>query len=226
MNTLEMIKEVTTVETMFGDYSYELTDYETARKQFEPKLNPTTCYLGLRTVFEGNSLDLIDTVSDIGETDDWEFARSEYTYNSDNYWEFARPGYTYNSDDYLERDIVYVVYTSFELDCSICFVQVHIGVDARDGFTDFFAFKMDSTYDMAIYEELSAGGDGYELLDIEVDGKRYWVSIRGAFDCWVTLATESDEGDMQWLNELSIDLYSEEDAIESIREIVKTAEWE
>ena len=71
MNTLEMIKEVTTVETMFGDYSYEFTDYETVRKQFEPKLNPTTCYLGLRTVFEDNSLDLIDTVSDIGETDDW-----------------------------------------------------------------------------------------------------------------------------------------------------------
>lgn len=211
MNTLEMIKEVTTVETMFGDYSYEFTDYETVRKQFEPKLNPNTCYLGLRTVFEDASVDLIDTVSDIGEADDWEFARSEYTYNSDNY---------------LERDIVYVVYTSFELDKSICFVQVHIGVDARAGFTDFFAFKMDSTYYMAIYEELSAGGDGYELCDIDVDGKRYWVSIRDAFDCYVTLATESDEGDMQWLNELSLDLYSEEDAIENIREIVKDAEWD
>lgn len=210
MNTLEMIKEVTTVETMFGDYSYEFTDYETVRKQFEHKLNPTTRYLGLRTVFEDASVDLIDTVSDIGETDDWEFVRSEYTYNSDNY---------------LERDIVVAVYTSFELDKSICFVQVHIGNDARAGFTDFFAFEMDSTYDMAIYEELSAGGDGYELCDVEVDGKRYWVSIRDAFDCWVTLATESDNGGMQWLNELSLDLYSEEDAIENIREIVKNAEW-
>ena len=209
MNTLEMIKEATFIETLWGNDSYEFTDYETVRKQFEPKLNPNTCYLGLRTVFE--DLDLVNTVEDIPDATDWELVKT---------------GYTYNQDNYLERDIVYMVYTSFESDKSICFVQVHIGVDARAGFTDFFAFTIDSTYDMAIYEELSAGGDGYELLDIEVDGKRYWVSIRDAFDCYVTLATESDKGDMQWLNELSLDLYSEEDAIESIREIVKTAEWD
>ena len=205
MNTLEMIKEVTTVETMFGDYSYEFTDYETVRDQFEPKLNPTTCYLGLRTIFEDNSLDLIDTVSDIGETDDWEFARSEYTYNSDNY---------------LERDIVYAVYTSFELDKSICFVQVHIGVDARDGFTDFFAFEMDSTYDMEIYEALSAGGDGYELCSVEVNGKDCYISIRNAFDCYVTLVVEDGKGDLLWYDEMSLDLYDKESLAENVKEFL------
>ena len=209
MNRQEMIKEATFIETLWGTDSYEFTDYETVRKQFEPKLNPKTCYLGLRTVFE--DLDLVDTVEDIPEATDWERVKT---------------GYTYNQDNYLERDIVYMVYTSFESDKSICFVQVHIGVDARTGFTDFFAFTMEGTYEDEIYEELSAGGDGYELLDIEVDGKWYGVSIRDAFDCYVTLATESDNGDMQWLNELSLDLYNEEDARESIRDVVKDADWD
>lgn len=210
MNTLEMIKEVTTVETMFGDYSYEFTDYETVRKQFEPVLNPNTCYLGLRTVFEDSNLDLIDTVSDIGETDDWTVANG---------------GYTYNSDNYLERDIVCLVYTSFELDKSICFVQVHIGVDARDGFTDFFAFKMEGTYDMEIYETLNAGGDGFDLCDVEIDGTQYWVSIRDAFDCYVTLS-KYEKGFIRFADEVSIDLYCKDDAIESIKELIKKDIWD
>lgn len=209
MNRQEMIKEATLIETLWGDNSYEFTDYETVRKQFEPKLNPKTCYLGLRTVFE--DLDLVDTVEDIPDANDWELVKT---------------GYTYNQDNYLERDIVYMVYTSFESDKSVCFIQVHIGVDARAGFTDFFAFTMEGTYEEEIYEALSCNQEGYELLDIEVDGKRYWVSIRDAFDCWVSLSTEADNGDMVYLNDISLDLYNEEDAIESIRDAVKDAEWD
>lgn len=131
--------------------------------------------------------------------------------------------YTYNFGSSLERDINYKVYENEEDETVIVFYSIHIGLDARWGFSKSIAVKYENEYD---YKE-----DLYQTFNIAyatftINNKEYSISVYGypmseGYQVYIS-DNQNNEYSNSYDNEgYGLDLYDKEDFKDSLIEYFK-----
>lgn len=142
INGLEL-KEI--IEDGFG-----LSDYDTVMSKLETATRPAnfgsydrvpvlsnTNYITVKQFFEDNDYFCGEKIS-LDEIDELLSENEYYEYKMDN---------TYNYGGYFENEMNFIVAENVELDETIVFFAVHVGLDVRAGYTPYFAIKFDTEYD-------------------------------------------------------------------------------
>lgn len=134
--------------------------------------------------------------------------------------------YTYNYSGSLERDIDFKVYENEEDETVVVFYAIHIGLDARWGFSKSIAVKYDNEYD---YKE-----DLYQTFNIAyaeftINNEEYSISVDGCPMDEEYHVYISDSENSQYSNDyddsgINLDLYDKEDFKVSLIEYFKENE--
>lgn len=215
------------LETM--EESFGLSDWTNVKEELKSMQSPVN--------FTGKtaptlSKDLFGRISLLSFFDELEYAGKwltvdelkEYFNELDNDWEGVSwyekySDNTYNYNGYLERE---VNFCAFENDCTdeaIVFFAVHIGIDVRAGYTNYFAMIFENQSDFE--EKLS---ERFELAFLEYkdsDGDIQGISLYGsATSEYIEGYFRFDDRDFSEC----VDLYDKETAIESLTELMKDKE--
>ena len=128
-------------------------------------------------------------------------------------WEHDGGDNSYNYSGYLARDINVNKYFNPETEETIVFISVHIGSDARFGYTDAFAVYFDGDEDSWLETMLNSYPIAY--AEINIEGVPYFYSVDGqAFseEARMYLATDNnDQVDFDYPEYGYVDTYDQDD---------------
>lgn len=92
-------------------------------------------------------------------------------------WEEQSSDNTYNYSGYMENNLIFLIFENDTDDEVLVFYSVHVGLDARAGYTEYFGVRYDSDYDQTdhLMEQFSVAeatyltlGGSEEFLTIDV----------------------------------------------------------
>lgn len=212
------------LETM--EKSFGLSDWETVKKELETMESPVN--------FTGKtaptlSKDLFGRISLLSFFEELEYVGEwltvdelkEYFNDLDNDWEGVSwiengADNTYNYCGYLER---YLNFRIYENDCTdeiLVFFAVHIGLDIRAGYTEYFAmtFENQSDFEEKLSERFELAFLEYKDSDGDIQGISLYGSATSEFIDGYFISDDKDFVEC-------IDLYDKETAIESLTELMK-----
>ena len=147
-----------------------------------------------------------------------ELDETEKEYN----WTELNEGYTYNDNGYIERDIVWRLFENDDTEEVIVFFSIHVGLDARWGFSEAFPVMFDSEYDFLEY--LSANFPlVFAEFEAEQDGvvKKMYAEVFGSatseyLDFYV--ATDDSEREEVIQDQVFMTTYDKEDFISDLKD--------
>lgn len=163
--------------------------------------------IGLREFFEdadhsGESLTMTELEELLGESE----------------WELKLEDNTYNYSGSAECDMDYKVIESAEDNTVIAFFSIHVGLDARAGYTKSVAFKYDGEYDFICHL-----GQRINIAYAEFtqDGKKLTISADGEvaseyYSVWISDESNGCIDESYEEETTSLDMYDKEDFVESV----------
>lgn len=215
------------LETM--EESFGLSDWEAVKKELETMQSPIN--------FTGKtaptlSKDLFGRISLLSFFNEMEYAGEwltvdelkEYFNELDDDWggvSWYESSFdnTYNYGGYLERDLNFAVYENDCTEETLVFFAVHIGLDIRAGYTEYFAMKFDNLFDFygKLYERFEIALLEYK----DSQGETQAISLYGeATSEYIEGYFRFDDRDFSEC----LDIFDKETAIESLTEFMKDNE--